>query len=195
MSCNHYYVMISVVSPMCLLVLGISAGEDLTLGQTIRSTSTCGSSGSEDFTSVVDGTGQQCDSAQPSLSHQENFLTDADDPLAPSNRTWWQSSNGIEEVSLTLSLGGFFFVEGVQISFVTSHPSALVLEGSQDFGQSFRPLRYFSFDCEGDFGREEVALRGGVRQDQLICTSDFSDGTEDDNNLVCGVLIVIILKK
>jgi len=168
------------------VVLDISAGEDLTLSQTFKSTSTCGTSGPEDFTSIVDSTGQQCDSAEPVLSHPESFLTDADDALYPSTRTWWQSSNGDEEVTLTLNLGGFFFVEGVQISFVSPHPSALILEGSRDFGLSYRPLRYFSFDCQKDFGREDMALKGGVRKDQLICTSDFSDGKEDDNNLVSG---------
>ncbi len=120
-----------------------------------------------------------CDSSDPNLSHPAAHLTDEDDPFNFGGRTWWQSAKGDEQVSLTLDLEGFFFVQAIQIDFNSALPSALVIEGSQDFGASFHPLRYFSHNCEGDFSRPEVALEGGkVKQDQLICTSDFIDGAD-----------------
>ena len=159
---------------------------DLTLGRTSESNSTCGLLAPEDFMSVLDRDGQLCYSEDPNLSHPASFLTDADSVVDVGSRTWWQSANGEEQVSLTLSFGGFFLVEGVLIDFRSPRPLVLVIEGSQDFGSTFHPLRYFSFDCEGDFGLKDTAFEGNVvRRDQLICTSNFTDGTKDNGSMVC----------
>lgn len=127
-----------------------------------------------------------CDSTDTELSHLPDALNDLEDPQDVTTFTWWQSKNGVEEVSLVLSLDGFFFLQSVTITFKSPLPSAFVLEASQDFRGSFHPLRYFSTNCENDFGLPDTPFMGeGVTREQLICTSDFTDGYEDGGvNLV-----------
>ena len=164
-----------------------------------ESSSTCGQAGPEEFSSLdllAIGVRQVCDSSDQDLSHPPDALNDLENPEDVTTFTWWQSKNGVEEVSLTLNLEGFFFLFSVRINFKSPLPSAFVLEASQDFQGSFHPLRYFSTDCERDFGLTDTQLSGsGVTREQLICTSDFTDGDEEGGQNLVGFFLCLYLNK
>ncbi len=115
-------------------------------------------------------------------------LNDPDDPLDPSSRTWWQSESSIEEVSLTLNLDGFYYLGGVQVNFRPPAPSAVVIEASQDFGEKYAPLQYYSDDCLQDFNLPTTtSLESAGNKTEIICTSDYS--SSGDNDIVSGCIL------
>ena len=152
---------------------------DLSTGRVFEVSSTCGLFGAEEFEgSCFPGGGDSliCDASDPDKAHPPEFLSDEDDPLGPpTERTWWLSENGVEEVAISLTLEGFYFLQGVRVDYLSPLPSAAVLEVSQDFGTSFHPLRYYSENCRLDFDLPDSRVTGG---DRLICTSQFSEGDE-----------------
>ena len=159
------------------------ASEDLSTGRQFESSSTCGLFGPEDISiplSPGDVEPYICDATDPERSHSSGSLNDQDDPLNISSRTWWQSESSIEEVSIKLSLGGFYFLGGVRIDFRLPAPSVVVVEASQDFGEKYSPLRYYSDSCELDFNLPSTSLEGAGKTER-ICTSDFSSSGGDDN--------------
>ena len=172
------------------------AREDLLCGRIFQSSSTCGLSGPEEFSSLdalLQTNNQVCNFAVPELSHPAEALTDLENPQDPTTQTWWQSANGVEDVSLTLSLEGFFFLWGVRIDFKSPLPSAFVLEASQDFGGTFHPLRYFSTNCEEDFMLTDTPFKGDeVTREQLLCTSNFTNSYEDGGSNMVGCDVVKI---
>lgn len=153
---------------------------DLSTGRIFEVSSTCGQFGAEEFVgSCFPGGGNSliCDASDPEKAHPPEFLSDEDDPLGPpEERTWWLSENGVEEVIISLNLEGFYFLQAVQVYFLSPLPSTAVLEVSQDFGTSFHPLRYYSENCRLDFDLPDSRVTTG--SDRLICTSQFSDGDE-----------------
>ena len=127
-----------------------------------------------------------CDLTNPEFSHPPEALTDSNFQNLTS-QTWWQSANGVEDVSLTLSLERFFFLWGVRIDFKSPLPSAFVLEASQDFGGTFYPLRYFSTNCEEDFMLIDTPFKDDLfGLQQLLCMHIFADGDDGDKNVVCS---------
>lgn len=165
------------------------------LGQ-FEASSTCGAQGPEQFPGVsLPGPGNPsspdtlvCNASDPETSHPASLLTDGD------NRTFWLSGGGVEQVSLTLDLGGFHVLQELRAWFVSPLPLSAVLEVSQDFGDTYHPLRYYSDDCASDFGLPDAAVSspgggagsggGDVGVDELVCTSQFSSTRED--GLVCS---------
>ena len=122
-----------------------------------------------------------CDASDPEKFYPPLFLSDADNPTdsASSNRTWWISEGGIEEVTITLDLDGFYYLYEVRVDFLSPRPSAALIEVSQDSGTSYHPLRWYSVDCGGDFQLpDEDPSTADVGE--VICTSQYSDTPEEE---------------
>lgn len=73
---------------------------DLVLGRTVYASSTCGREGPETYCDqMTDDQCQTCDASVPAQRHTPDMLTDQQSGRAQGDWTWWQSKNGVEEVS------------------------------------------------------------------------------------------------
>ena len=154
---------------------------DLGVGRSFTASSTCGQDGPEDYCAiddsadVSDDSGDRpcftCDGTVPDHSHPARFLTDLDSSVM-TDRTWWQSVNGVNNVTLELELEAMFFFTHLIIMFRSPKPAAAVIERSRDFGTTYEPYQYYSDDCMKDFG---IPDQSSVRTvDEVICTSEYS---------------------
>ncbi|XP_056137646.1 netrin-4-like [Lampris incognitus] len=153
---------------------------NLALGRVLTTQSFCGSSGSEPycFYSSVVPTGREscsaarcskCDAAIPDKAHLPSAMSDSS---FRNPDTWWQSAEGVEEEVLQLDLESQFYFTHLILVFRSPRPAAMVLERSQDYGRSWKTLRYFARDCERFFGLTENTT---VEENKgVTCTSKYS---------------------
>ncbi|XP_065226755.1 laminin subunit beta-1 [Planococcus citri] len=116
--------------------------------------STCGLRNQEKFCIVTSLEDQKkcfwCDSRPTSKDYRfthkiENVVS----KTFPSTKkqSWWQSQNGVENVTIQLDLEAEFYFTYLYMRFKTFRPAALLVERSYDYGQTWKVYRYFASDC------------------------------------------------
>lgn len=94
----------------------------------------------------------------------------SDDPFLHPD-TWWASAVGDgEKDEIRLDLEKRFCLTHVVLSFRSPRPAAMMLERSQDFGQSWETLKLFARNCSEMFGVPDDVSQAGA-----LCTSRYSN--------------------
>uniref|UniRef100_A0AAQ4RAI8 Laminin, beta 4 n=1 Tax=Gasterosteus aculeatus aculeatus TaxID=481459 RepID=A0AAQ4RAI8_GASAC len=127
-----------------------------------------------------------CDSRLPydrygnTHSHRiENVITTFD----PERKTkWWQSENGVHEVSIRLDLETLFQFSHLVLTFKSFRPAAMLVERSKDFGQNWKVIRYFAEDCSLWF--PSVSKQPADSIDDVVCDSRYSGSDPSTNGEV-----------
>ncbi|OPJ71971.1 hypothetical protein AV530_009303 [Patagioenas fasciata monilis] len=143
----------------------------------LSATSTCGLAGPQEFCIVSHLQDSEkcftCDSRDPSLpeSHRIENVIYLSGPHG--QRTWWQSENGVEHVSIRLDLEGEFHFTHLIMKFKTFRPAAMLVERSADFGRSWKVYRYFAYNCSKLFPGVPSQPSGLV--DEVLCDQRYSE--------------------
>ncbi|KAJ8038680.1 Laminin subunit alpha [Holothuria leucospilota] len=182
--CKVFYIILTIlpfVTTDCTNRACFPPSPDLVVSSAERSVtanSTCGDPPSLTFFLLTD-TEELCNASDPNLAHTSEYLHDFNTLIAgsmylhPVLRTWWQSESSQQNVALTLSLGDTFLFQSTRLVFRSLRPKSLIIEKSEDSGQTWVPLRYYARSCLQSFP--------GV-------TFLASDAFDENSNIVSGCM-------
>ncbi|XP_041851951.1 laminin subunit beta-4 isoform X2 [Melanotaenia boesemani] len=155
---------------------------DLMVGRAaqLSASSTCGLDGPQPYCIIGYLEGEQkcftCDSqlpysrySNPNSHRIENVIMTFD---PESKMKWWQSENGVHQVSIQLNLETVFQFSHLILTFKSFRPAAMLVERSKDFGRSWKVLRYFAEDCALHFPSVPTEPANSI--DDVICDSRYS---------------------
>ncbi|XP_039988567.1 laminin subunit beta-4 [Xiphias gladius] len=170
---------------------------DLMVGRAaqLSASSTCGLDGPQNYCIIGYLEEEQkcftCDSrlpynhySNPNSHRIDNIITTFD----PERKMkWWQSENGIHQVSVQLDLETVFQFSHLVLTFKSFRPAAMLVERSKDFGRTWKVFRYFAEDCLLHF--PSVSNEPADSIDDIVCESKYS-GSEPstDGELVLKAL-------
>lgn len=120
--------------------------------------STCGSHWRERFCIVSHLEETKCFSCEtnertandPMLNHRIGQIIYKHQP-GTRTQSWWQSENGLQNVTIQLDLEAEFHFTHLIIVFQTFRPAAMLIERSYDFGRTWHVYRYFAHRCAQAF--------------------------------------------
>uniref|UniRef100_A0A8D3EF14 Laminin, beta 4 n=1 Tax=Scophthalmus maximus TaxID=52904 RepID=A0A8D3EF14_SCOMX len=181
-------------SPSCSPQLG-----DLMLGRAaqLSASSTCGLDGPHNYCIIgYLEEEKKCFTCDSRLSYNhynnqnshriENIITTFD----PERKTkWWQSENGVHQVSIQLDLETVFQFSHLVLSFKSFRPAAMLVERSKDFGRTWKVFRYFAEDCSLHFPSASNEPADSV--DDIICDSRYSGSEPSTDGEVARTFYVL----
>lgn len=147
---------------------------NLAHGRALRTETACGRHATEPFCAYTEDAQHRCkrpacgrcSGAHAGLAHPPAAMADSPFRLP---RTWWQAAQDAPSETIRLDLEATFYFTHLILVFKSPRPAAMVLERSQDFGETWMPYKYFAANCSATFGLEDdVSQRGAV------CTSRYS---------------------
>ncbi|KAI3379666.1 hypothetical protein SNEBB_003228 [Seison nebaliae] len=90
-----------------------------------------------------------------------------------SSSTWWQSKGGDRYVRIEINFEQEFSVNYIYMKFNSFAPAAIYLEKSNDYGKTWKPLRYYSDNCRAHY--PQIPNRQPQSIDDVVCGTSYAN--------------------